>query len=249
MRFSVVISTFNRPDRLKTLLGSIYNQSKACVEIIVVEAGTIDSYKDILTFVRLDLVKVIYESGITLGAARNLGVKLAICDYILFSDDDDFWHADKIQVLDDSLEKNWTPVIYHQFMVKNSENIRNGWSHSFPKSMTEVSRIFWSNSIAGGSAFGAYVGTLRTIKFDESLRSVEDAEWWMRIAITGVEVKYVDTPLVTYNEHSSRMTSNFRKINVADISVIGKYSIICGSLFIGIILKLTRLCLRQVFSR
>jgi len=100
MNISVVVPTFERPDRVVVAVRSALLQSRPPLEVIVVVDGTGD-------FVRrtLDALDTLGDSrvrGVAAGArlgnagARNLGVTHARGDWIALLDDDDVWAREKL---------------------------------------------------------------------------------------------------------------------------------------------------------
>jgi glycosyltransferase involved in cell wall biosynthesis len=101
--FSVVIPSYNRLDFLKQALSSVWAQSYNDYEIIVVDDGSTDGTKDYLAL--LDgRVKAFFQPNKGPGAARNLGVKHAIGNYVAFLDSDDIWLP-------------WTLATFHELIL------------------------------------------------------------------------------------------------------------------------------------
>jgi hypothetical protein len=89
-RFSVVIPTYNRKDYLLECLETVFEQSYAPYEVIVVDDGSTDgTIESVEKFGRG--VQVIEQGNRGPGAARNRGASIARGDYLAFLDSDDLW--------------------------------------------------------------------------------------------------------------------------------------------------------------
>jgi glycosyltransferase involved in cell wall biosynthesis len=88
--FSVVIPTYNRADFVLKTVESYLQQDYPNFEIIVVDDGSTDNTKEVLSAVKDDRVSYYWQANLERGAARNFGVSLASGDYINFCDSDDY---------------------------------------------------------------------------------------------------------------------------------------------------------------
>jgi glycosyltransferase involved in cell wall biosynthesis len=91
---TVVIPTYNRPDKIYDAVLSILAQTYPRIELIIVDDGSnnydaIDALREIEPIVKYSGGHVIYRENGYLGAARNTGLRQAKGEYICFLDDDD----------------------------------------------------------------------------------------------------------------------------------------------------------------
>lgn len=97
MKFTVVISTYNRLNLLKRAVESAFNQTIPC-EVVVVDDCSLDDTQEYVTQLREAKAKqgdsrLIYhrnEQNKGHAATVNVGVKLSSGDWIKFLDDDDY---------------------------------------------------------------------------------------------------------------------------------------------------------------
>src|ERR1017187_1098734 len=99
--FSVVIPTYNRAEILKRSLARLLKIDgiEHC-EVIVVNDGSTDSTASVLEAYREEsagLVKIVSIQNGGPAPARNVGVRIARHEYILFMDDDVFPHQNMLQ--------------------------------------------------------------------------------------------------------------------------------------------------------
>ena len=88
--FSVIIPTFNRRELLRQTLASVWAQTFADYEVIVVDDGSTDgTWEDLLSL--RSRVCALRQNNAGPGAARNLGAQRATGKYLAFLDSDDLW--------------------------------------------------------------------------------------------------------------------------------------------------------------
>jgi glycosyltransferase involved in cell wall biosynthesis len=99
VELSVILTTCNRQDLLKTVLEGFAAQTapRRLFEVIVVDDGSKPPAKEIVASFadRLD-VRYIYQENSGLAAARNAGIKAVSGNIVLFHDDDDLPDPDLI---------------------------------------------------------------------------------------------------------------------------------------------------------
>lgn len=91
MRFSIVIPVHNAEKYLNDCIDSIYNQDVADFEIIFVVNGSNDESEDICLMAREchSNIRVIVTDAVGVSSARNIGLREAQGEYIIFVDADD----------------------------------------------------------------------------------------------------------------------------------------------------------------
>ena len=97
--YSVVIPTHNRRDLVLQALESVWAQTWAPHEVVVVVDGDVDG-TDRAVRASYPQTRVITLAGNTGAAgARNAGIAEVTAPWVAFLDDDDLWHRDKQETL------------------------------------------------------------------------------------------------------------------------------------------------------
>jgi glycosyltransferase involved in cell wall biosynthesis len=91
MDISVVIPLYNKKNTIKRTLNSVFIQKYQPVEIIVVDDGSTDGSEEIVSSLEIKNLKLIKQQNNGVSAARNRGIKEALCTWIAFLDGDDEW--------------------------------------------------------------------------------------------------------------------------------------------------------------
>lgn len=106
---SVVIPTFNKSSSIEMTVKSVLRQSYPNIEIVLVDNGSTDSTRDVLSKIigTTDNLNVIFMSE-NLGPsnARNAGIKHSRGRYIFLLDGDDLFHPEKIATQVDFMQLN-----------------------------------------------------------------------------------------------------------------------------------------------
>ncbi len=94
MEISVVMATLNSSQHLKQALSSIFTQSLQPAEVIVVDGGSTDDTREILS--RFPQVVVSEQAGTGLAQAWNQAIATAAGAHIAWLDSDDYWVPDAL---------------------------------------------------------------------------------------------------------------------------------------------------------
>lgn len=216
---SVVIPVFNAGKYLEETLASILAQSYPAIEVVAVDDGSKDDSVAILERFsgRLKLVK---QQNSGAAAARNRGVREASGKWIAFLDADDIWDSAKLErQLAQCGALAWS---YTDSVFMGGVNEGRLDSEFTPKRQGMVlEALVLSNFIGTSSVMIEREKFLQIGGFDESLRSIQDWDLWLRLA-REYPIGYVDTPLVRYRVHNSSASRSTRKTLPNHIRVIEK---------------------------
>jgi glycosyltransferase involved in cell wall biosynthesis len=89
MRFSVVISTYNRARVVTRAIRSVLDQQGVELELVVVDDGSTDDTAKVLDELSDPRLRVVHRANGGSSAARNSGIAAATGDWVAFLDDDD----------------------------------------------------------------------------------------------------------------------------------------------------------------
>lgn len=122
MKFSIIVPNYNSEKWIEKLLNSILEQTYTDYELIIVDdmstdrsveivENYVDKFEDGFKIIKLDEKK-------WNGGARNVGVKYAIGDYILFADCDDWFNSNNCleeiaKVIDEKNKPDLVRLSYH----------------------------------------------------------------------------------------------------------------------------------------
>jgi glycosyltransferase involved in cell wall biosynthesis len=89
-RFSIIVPAYNRANTISRTLDSLYAQTSTDFEVIVVDDGSTDNTREIVSvYVQQKGLNYFYQPNSGVSAARNCGATHATGEYLLFLDSDD----------------------------------------------------------------------------------------------------------------------------------------------------------------
>lgn len=105
LRFSIVISTYNRVNLVERAIRSILEQAQPDIEIIVVDDASKDATSELIP-TRYPKVRYLrQERNQGPGAARNRGIKEAVNPWVIILDDDDMLLPSSLAKLEHYIKK------------------------------------------------------------------------------------------------------------------------------------------------
>ncbi|WP_281231896.1 glycosyltransferase family 2 protein [Flavobacterium gelatinilyticum] len=222
---SVIITTYNRTFYLKKAIDSVFNQTYKNLEVIVVDDGTIgDENQNLCSeYNSITYLKIKNSGGPC--KPRNEGIKISKGKYIIFLDDDDIWEPNKIEVLQDVLEKNPSFGLAHHYckLIDENDNELNKYVGKPGKIEDKHGDI--SMKMIGNYTVSDYplcrAEIIRKVGFfnEKMIAAGEDVEYWNRVSFF-TKFYYVDLPLTRYRIHSS----NNSKINEKEYLKLNLYN-------------------------
>lgn len=105
--FSIIIPVYNRAELLLKSLNSLLSQTFQDYEVIIIDDGSKENIQEKIQEI-LDKhynIKFFKQENKERGAARNYGIQLATGKYVVLFDSDDLMHANHLQVLYSSIQK------------------------------------------------------------------------------------------------------------------------------------------------
>ena len=124
-KVSVVIPVYNVEKYLVECIDSVINQTFKDIEIICVNDGSTDDSLAILEYYAKldDRIKIITQENRGLGNARNVGMRHASGDYLIFIDSDDYISLDTIAKLYNNSISNGSDIVI--FKIARFDNEGN----------------------------------------------------------------------------------------------------------------------------
>ncbi len=191
---SVVIPAYNAADYIARTLDSVFAQTFADFEVILVNDGSPDS--DALEQeLKPYLARIRYFNQANRGpsAARNLGIREAKGIYVAFLDADDFWLPQHLSCQIERLSGDKKlGLVYSNALHLRGDTLIGTAFERVPQSgavnleslLSERCTINTSSVVAVRSAL------LEAGLFDENMRHCEDFDLWLRLAAIGTGMEY-----------------------------------------------------------
>lgn len=209
---SVVVLAYQQRPWVMEALESVFAQTYAHIEVIVVDDGSTDGTGDVVRQHFGDAVRIVRQANQGPSAARNTGFALANGELIQFLDADDRLAPGKVAMQVDALARHPDhDVAYcdYAFFPETPPRARRG----FPESPAEASgdlleALLEGNFIASHAALTRRAALLEAGGFDAALGGAEDYDLWIRLAARGS--RFVHTPgrLALYRARPGSLSSD-----------------------------------------
>lgn len=208
---SVIVPVYNTAAFIAETLTSILAQSFTDYEVIVVNDGSPDTLalEAALAPFR-DRINYIVQQNRGLSGARNTGIAAARGELVALLDSDDVWEPDYLRVQIEALTRGDLDVVYP-----------NAINFGDPR---RAGRLFMDvHPSSGPVTFEALVTQRCNVMvsvlarrhvlvaaglFDESLRSSEDFDMWLRVVAGGGRIGYHTRPLVRSRLRPESLSAN-----------------------------------------
>lgn len=199
---SVIVPTYNQSRYLARAIESVWAQDLSDVEIVIVDDGSTDDTEAILQQLSNDgRLHYFRQENLGPAAARNRGIRESRGELIALLDSDDYWLPGKLKAQQDALVRTG-----YRFSYCGSKVIdENGDLISLAPVSTDDGRfinLVWGNRFATPSVLVQRSLLDEVGLFDESLRTGEDWDLWLRLSAKSSGA-CIPEPLVavTGNQH------------------------------------------------
>ncbi len=207
-RFSIIIPAYNCEHYLQGCLESIRGQAFKNFEVICVNDGSTDQTLDILKYYAAIDARISYIDVTNHGPsyARNLGIKQATGEYILFMDSDDFYNADSLEVLNQKIEESNPDVVTYSANVYPIHNF-NDWYEKTLHGQNNTFGKLTVEEILANPYLGVYIWKCayrremlrrKKLYFDKSMKYGEDALFLMKVLLESEKTISLSNELYNY---------------------------------------------------
>ena len=187
---SVIIPLFNKEQFIKKTLLSVLNQTFSDFEILLINDGSTDGSIDIVTSFDDERITLYTTKNKGVSHARNYGISKANTDLIALLDADDLWEPNHLENLDSLCTSFPNCGLYATAYSKQFFNRKKMKAHFNGVSSDHFGIIedYFSASIIDSIAWTSGVlipkkTILEIGGFDEEMRSGQDTDLWVRIAL------------------------------------------------------------------
>jgi glycosyltransferase involved in cell wall biosynthesis len=203
---SIIIPAYNRPLELKRALDSLVSQTYQDFEVVVCDDGSEDDIKSVVRRFNdnLDVTYIRIENSGGPARPRNTAIAASKYEWISFLDSDDWWMPNRMEAVVKAIEKNpGYGVFYHKLQIAAVRNTpwwtsriigsKIGRDH-FVHLMTRGNCLTNSSVVVARNWFDK-IGPLNESK---EYASVEDCDYWLRLARQGAQFYFIDECLGFY---------------------------------------------------
>jgi glycosyltransferase involved in cell wall biosynthesis len=225
-KVSVIIPCYKDASTLKDAIDSVSNQSYGNIEIIVVNDASPET---------LEIEKVIgrhpgviyIKNDINMGlaASRNVGISNCNGEYVAFLDADDEWHPRKLELQMRYVSDNTAIACdVEEFLVDPPKIrvIREDQAKDI-KVVKSNYKFSFKNYLTGASLLAPKSLLFKVGGYDQSLRSCEDYDLWLRLLEGGATLIHLRLPLYLYRFNTAGLSKNVNTISFWELEVMKRH--------------------------
>lgn len=224
---SVIMSAFNNADHLSEAIASIQAQTYEDFEFLIVDDASTDETSNILaSYARQDTRLNCFYNPINKGLTKNLNflLKQARGQFIARMDGDDISEpvrfSEEVQLL---LSRNVDLVWTNAVLIDDEGRvICQRYQPPLEKTLARLSdNVRWGNYIVHPSVMFKRDTVMALGGYDETFRSGQDGDLWMRMRREGCRFALIDKPLLKYRIGSNSITT--KRLGHSDMNFLYAY--------------------------
>lgn len=200
-KVTIVIPVYNGEKYIENCIDSIINQDYSDIQIVIVDDGSTDRTAEIIK--KYERVEYYKQAQLGATVARNLGLKMAKGQFIKFLDADDFLAKDSI-----SQQVAHSLLLEADFIVYGHVELIDDYKRTLGKTRidnssfnSQIVSLILNNVITALPLHKVEI--LKEIGgFDERLKSRQEWNLHIRIAMSGYKFVYRDTLVYYQRNHA-----------------------------------------------
>ncbi|MFN8528535.1 MAG: glycosyltransferase family 2 protein [Anaerolineae bacterium] len=231
-KVTVIISAYQKASYLPQTIQSVLDQTFRDFELLIVDDGSTDNTRQVVEEIaaRDSRVHYLYQENQGPSGARNTGVKHAAAEIIALLDGDDAWEPDKlayqVQMMDqfptiDLMFTNskWVNTAEEEIQEESTyfhAYVMREFAMESPPSASDLFRLNQQPNDLAATLFRKNVINLSTVilrrrvfdrvgNFEPSLRGPEDLDYWVRVALAGMQYAYSSRITATYFKNAGSL--------------------------------------------
>jgi len=223
---SVLVPVYNAEEYIEESIESIRCQTFGDLEIIAIDDGSEDRSYEILKRIKSTerRLRIVRQSHRGLVNALNLGIDLALGDWIARLDADDIMYSDRIE---SQLE----------YCRREGVQLCGGAADLFSKNRLTRRRLMYpesDRSIKIGLMFGCVLlhptifcrSDIMKVGYCDMFHGVcEDYDLWVRLALRGVKMGNIQKPVIKHRLHENQLSTCRREAVKAGRDSVRRYYI------------------------
>lgn len=214
-KLSIIIPVYNVEPYLRKCVDSVLTQDYDDFEIILVDDGSTDESGAICdeytsaSFASFHHsvipIRVIHKPNGGLSDARNAGMKVAVGEYVVFLDSDDYWRPNVLGTLMEQVKHEQLDVL--RFNYQNVRISQNGEYEAFQpnkyphyvdtRNDVDTGETYLNERMDYAGYSVMYIMRRAIVPMFKTGIHFEDAEWMPRMMLSAERMN--STPMVVYN--------------------------------------------------
>jgi glycosyltransferase involved in cell wall biosynthesis len=215
-RVSVIIPAYNIATFIGETLQSVFAQTFADYEVIVINDGSPDTeeFERVLEPYR-ERIRYLKQENRGASVARNAGLRAARGEFVAFLDGDDLWAPNYLEEQLEFAGEHGCDLVCADAMIFGcSADAGRTYFEAVMKTAPATGDVTFLDLVSGErSLITSGVVVRRQLifdigLFDETLRNAQDFDLWLRLAKGGARLSYQRRVLLHYRSHPDSLTGD-----------------------------------------
>lgn len=224
-KFSIIVPIYNMEQYIKKCVESVLEQNYTDYELILVDDGSKDRSKLICKkYARQDQrIKIIDQNNQGASVARNNGIKMAIGEYIIFLDADDYWLNNTVlNEINERLTKVPSDVLSFNFRKIYLNGVEKSYFRNIsdmPEGLLGIDSLekLIENDLWVSCPWNKVIRRNLFIKkcllFEPGV-TAEDIEWCVHLALDANNFDYISLEVVAYLQRNESVSKSITEEKV-----------------------------------
>lgn len=233
-KVSIIIPTYNCEQYIERCIISIVNQTYKNIEVIVINDGSKDKTLEILKKIqeKYKNIIIINKENTGVSNSRNIGLKKATGDYILFIDSDDWIENETVKELIEVINNYDVDIVRYSYMRNNmkeeiiyTKKDENNNDDGYALINKEMIRKVLIGKI---EAYTPLILIKKEIalynNFEEDIGYMEDLLYYVKLLVRANNIYFLNKPLYHYFNNPTSVSNNDNKYikNIEDVKKVNK---------------------------
>ncbi len=224
-KVSIIIPAYNVQGYILDTIRSVVAQTFSDFEVLIINDGSTDRTAEVVAeFIQRDSrFKLLHKQNGGLSSARNFGIHQAKGEYIALLDGDDTYFPDKLKTHVEMLDRNPGVGVVYSASQAIRENGTSTWLKLSGKPLyADALKSLLCKNFVGHGSNGIFRKELiaEIGDFDETLKSVEDLDFWLRVAGTRWRFYRVPSVQCGYRVRSAGLSFNLDRMQETQAQVM-----------------------------
>ena len=203
---SVIIPTYNSEIYLSESINSILSQSYTNFEIIIIDDGSTDNTRQLITKFG-DRVQYIYQEHMGISSALNNAIKYSSGIYLSFLDADDLWTSNKLKLqLSLIMDKPEIDMVFGHISQFISPELSTKETKNFHCPNSPMPGYSRTAMLIGKESYS------RVGSFSEKYTTGEFIDWYLRAQDVGLKSYLLSDIVLMRRIHKNNTTKNKEKL-------------------------------------
>ena len=231
---TVVIPSYNHDKYILECINSVLNQTYENIELIIIDDGSIDKTRELLSKLESQNkknIKIIFKDNEGLINTLNGSYELINGKYVAFLASDDIWLPNKIEeqiniisrysnvgfIFSDSFflcRDQKTDVLYSSYKKKLNK--------IEPNEPIEIYKFLLRNNFIATPTVLIRTSCLKQVGFFDKELGIEDYDMWLRLSKNNKTV-YINKPLSYYRLHNKNFSKQIRPMLLGTLRTLDKH--------------------------